>query len=150
METPYTLTQIDTRDADAVCAVVVAIGEELYGDEASSDRVRELFQDVTDIFEGRLEYFQKMDTVYHNLEHTLQATLCWVRMLRNYQLYSERAKITADFFQMGLVAVLLHDIGYLKEEHDEYGTGAKFTFVHERRSCELAQIYLAELGKAGD
>jgi len=45
-------------------------------------------------------------------------------------------------FENGLHALLLHDIGYLKEKGDNQGSGAKFTFMHVQRSCELADLYL--------
>jgi hypothetical protein len=44
------------------------------------------------------------------------------------------------------MAVLLHDSGYLKETNDTTGTGAKYTIVHERRSCEFARQYLPRMG----
>lgn len=139
---------VDTRDPISVCAAVIQLGRELYPREVERERIERLFDDVTGIFEGRLAYFQRMDAAYHNLEHTLQAVLCWSRILHGYQRHTTGPRISGDFFHLGLVAVLLHDIGYLKEEYDEHGTGAKFTLVHERRSCELAQIFLAQRGWA--
>jgi hypothetical protein len=44
------------------------------------------------------------------------------------------------------MAALLHDSGYLKVNGDLEGTGAKYTFVHERRSCEFARDYLPRMG----
>ena len=44
------------------------------------------------------------------------------------------------------MAALLHDIGFLKRPDDLEGTGAKYTFVHERRSADIARSYLPSLG----
>lgn len=146
MVSPYTLYDVNTRDSHAVGEAVWEIEKQLFGEAARYETTLGWFETVAGMFAGELRYFQKMDTYYHNLEHTLQATLCWARILRGYHLHSRKAMVSHEFFHLGLLAVLLHDIGYLKEEHDEIGTGAKFTFVHERRSCELAQIYLSGLG----
>lgn len=142
----YTLHEVDTRDSEAVCAVVVALEKGLFSSEATPEATEAVFHEVVQIFDGHLPFFQRIDTVYHNLEHTLQATLCWARIFRGYRENGGSPQLTHAHFRLGLASVLLHDLGYLKEEHDELGTGAKFTFVHERRSCELAQIYLSERG----
>jgi len=44
--------------------------------------------------------------------------------------------------------VLLHDTGYLKLHSDRKGTGAKYTFCHVQRSCDMAARYLPSLGFA--
>lgn len=137
---------IDTSDMRAVAEAVCEIEQGLFPQQADPDSLRALFAEVSGMFNGRFACFQAMDTPYHDFEHTLQATLCWTQLAANYQLRANRMKISHEFFRIGLVAILLHDIGYLKEENDEHGTGAKFTFVHERRSCELAHICLSANG----
>ena len=87
-----------------------------------------------------------MDTKYHDLEHTLQATLCWVRMMTNRHRLKAEPAMSARDFQIGFMAILNHDIGYLKEASDVGGTGAKYTFVHEKRSCEIMGVMLKEQG----
>ncbi len=49
-------------------------------------------------------------------------------------------------FELGLLAILLHDTGYLKKRDDTEGTGAKYTVVHVRRSAEFAAQLLSEKG----
>lgn len=137
---------IDTTRVDTVAEAVARIEATLFPEENDAGAIRSLFAEVEGMFAGRFACFQAMDTPYHDFEHTLQATLCWAQIAANYQQRVSRMKITPEFFRIGLVAVLLHDIGYLKEEDDEHGTGAKFTFVHERRSCELAHICLSANG----
>ncbi|MEP2777660.1 MAG: HD domain-containing protein [Luteolibacter sp.] len=48
--------------------------------------------------------------------------------------------------ELAILSALLHDTGFLKETGDDTGTGAKYTFVHEKRSCIFASKYLPELG----
>ncbi|HKI69761.1 MAG TPA: hypothetical protein VKA67_09240, partial [Verrucomicrobiae bacterium] len=46
--------------------------------------------------------------------------------------------------QLGLLAMLLHDTGYLKKREDIEGTGAKYTITHVTRSAEFAAELLGE------
>jgi hypothetical protein len=45
-----------------------------------------------------------------------------------------------------VLAILLHDTGYLKKRNDTQGSGAKFTPTHVRRSVEFAVVALAKEG----
>ena len=38
--------------------------------------------------------------------------------------------------------MLFHDIGYLKTVDDTQGSGAKYTHLHEQRSCDFARTFL--------
>ncbi len=141
----YSLDDLNTRDIAAVSSAVVEIQQDIFP-VADSRLVSEVLRDTESLFEGSYWDYQGMDTVYHDLEHTLQATLCWIRIMANRHLLEVEPVMTPHSFICGLFAVLLHDIGYLKEAGDNIGTGAKYTFVHEHRSCDLAELYLTEKG----
>jgi hypothetical protein len=49
-------------------------------------------------------------------------------------------------FKLGLLAILLHDTGYLKTRDDIEGTGAKYTLIHVNGSAEFAATLLGEKG----
>ncbi len=138
----------DTASPHAVATALAAIEKRLFPAEAEAEALHHLVSEVEAMFEGRFAFFQAMDTPYHDFEHTLQATLCWAQLALGYARSGRRPQLTHEFFRIGLVAILLHDIGYLKDETDEHGTGAKFTAVHERRSCELAHVCLSANGWA--
>jgi len=53
-------------------------------------------------------------------------------------------------FDLALLAILLHDTGYLKKKSDREGTGAKYTLVHVARSVAFAEEFLAEHGYIAD
>ncbi len=139
----YTLEDVDTRYYKVVAIEVLSLHQRCFPD-ADGSYIIPLFDDIQGMFAGEYKNYQAMDTIYHDLEHTLQATLCWVRLMANRHLINIEPVITAKEFQIGLTAILFHDIGYLKEKGDRDGTGAKYTFVHERRSCEIVDIYLSE------
>ena len=41
-------------------------------------------------------------------------------------------------FEFGMLAILMHDTGYLKKRGDNEGTGAKYTLTHVDRSIQFA------------
>jgi hypothetical protein len=49
-------------------------------------------------------------------------------------------------FHLGLLAILLHDTGYLKTHGDTQGTGAKYTLTHVERSADFATRLLGDKG----
>ncbi len=136
---------IDTKNTAAVVKAVKDAFTDI-GSEASHPLVARLFQDVQDMFEGNYAGYQSIDMQYHNFEHTLQATLCLIHILHGRSRTVDRPVITARTWELGVMAALLHDSGYLKINGDLGGTGAKYTFVHERRSCEFARDYLPRMG----
>jgi hypothetical protein len=108
--------------------------------------IDEHMEAIEGLFAGRHPEYQAMDTAYHDLAHTLQATLCLAELLHNRHLAGATPRIDADDFRRALIAVLFHDIGYLKTRDDTAGSGAKYTHMHEKRSCAFVRTYLAELG----
>jgi hypothetical protein len=61
-----------------------------------------------------------------------------------------RPPLTQRYFELGLLAILLHDTGYLKKRDDTQGTGAKYTAVHVNRSMDFAAKLLAKKKFTGD
>jgi predicted metal-dependent HD superfamily phosphohydrolase len=141
------LPDVDTKDRDAVRTEVARIYQQLFPG-TSPKFIDDAFQWVTDAFEGRFDGYQSIDAKYHDLEHTLQGTLAFARLLKGYSDARARPELTRRAFELGLLAILLHDTGYLKERSDVEGTGAKYTFVHVSRSAEFAKKLLSEKGLA--
>ncbi len=136
---------VDTKSPPSVLqAIKVAFAG--IGAEASFPLLDRLFSDLTDMFEGRYAGYQAIDMQYHDFEHTLQATLCIVHLLEGRSRTSDRPVLVARDWELAVMAALLHDSGYLKVNDDKVGTGAKYTFVHERRSCDFCRDYLPRMG----
>jgi len=142
MVPPHT---INTKSPLAVAAMVKAAFADI-GSEASFPLIDRLFSDVTDMFEGRYPGYRAIDMFYHDYEHTLQATVCLTHILQGRSRSPDKPVLKPRDWELAIMAVLLHDSGYLKEKDDVTGTGAKYTIVHERRSCEFARQYLPRMG----
>jgi hypothetical protein len=108
--------------------------------------IAQYMQATENLFEGLDPAYQPMDTAYHDISHTLQATLCLSELLSNRHYEKAEPQISAHDFKRTLLAILFHDIGYLKTRDDTEGTGAKYTNVHEKRSAKVAREYLQGRG----
>ena len=134
-----------TRNPSAVEAEAQSVYVSLFpnGDRSFVPRV---FGWASQCFSGKYQDYQAVDARYHDFEHTLQGTLCMVRLLRGRHLAAVEPKFTQRMFELGLLAILLHDTGYLKKRDDTQGTGAKYTVIHVRRSAEFAAHLLTGKG----
>lgn len=142
---PYSIGEPDTRDTTAVIDAISEIFHSTYP-ASEPQLLGSLFEDVNEMFSGNYKHYGEVTTEYHNREHTFQAALCVARLMQGRQQSAEQPQLESHHFLLGLTGALLHDIGYLKEETDTTGTGAKYTLEHERRSAAMARVYLAEQG----
>ena len=136
---------VSTKNPKSVQAEVLAAYRSMFpeGDPLFVPRV---FGWALQCFLGEYRDYQAVDARYHDFEHTLQGTLCMVRLLRGRHFAAAEPILTQRMFELGLLAILLHDTGYLKKRDDGEGTGAKYTVVHVRRSAEFAGQLLGEKG----
>jgi len=110
------------------------------------ETIKAVFNDLMDLFSGNMKGYLKCDTGYHDIKHTLQVLPPFIGILDGWNKSKKRPKIPKDLFDRGIIAVLLHDTGYIKTDNDLEGTGAKYTFVHTQRSADFAISYLSKKG----
>jgi hypothetical protein len=134
-----------TRDPTAVEVEVQSAYLSMFPD-GSQMFVPQIFGWVIDCFTGQYEDYQPIDAQYHDFEHTLQGALCMARILAGHHRAKAQPVVTRRMFELGMVAILFHDTGYLKKKGDDEGTGAKYTVVHVRRSADFAAELLAKKG----
>src|SRR5436309_12124591 len=136
---------VTTKDPAAVQAEVGAAYAAMF---PGSDRlfVSRAFAWASECFSGRYQDYQAVDARYHDFEHTLQGTLCMARLLLSRHIADARPSLTQPIVELGILAILLHDTGYLKKRDDTIGTGAKYTVVHVPRSADFAAHLLADKG----
>lgn len=136
---------VDTKSAPAVASFVEAKFTRMHAG-ASLKWLKTIFRDIESMFAGRHPDYSAVDLRYHDLEHTLQATVCLVMLLEGRHAAGAEPRLDARQVELAVAAVLLHDSGYLKLRSDKDGTGAKYTFCHILRSCSFAASYLPILG----
>jgi hypothetical protein len=136
---------VDTRNPAAVEREVQAAYQTMFpGSEPAF--VPTAFGWLNQAFAGAYADFQPIDAHYHDLEHTLQGALCMARLLQARQQALARPLLTQRMFELGLLAMMFHDTGYLKRKDDPGGTGAKYTLTHVARSVSFAEEFLGPKG----
>ena len=113
---------------------------------APSTLIESVAELIDTLFAGKQPDYQKADLEYHNLEHTLLATQCFIDLAAGRREHGAVPVFTHRDFSLGCAAILMHDIGYLKKRNDLTGTGAKYTTSHVERSCAMAAWFLPDMG----
>ncbi len=134
-----------TLTQETILEDIRIICEQNYSDSDVS-LVERVLNDVVDLFNGRRTGYQPCDTEYHDLTHTFQTIPPFVGTIDGWNKGGGIPRISKQYFDYGTIAVLLHDTGYIKEEGDDEGTGAKYTFIHMERSVDFARQYLKGIG----
>jgi hypothetical protein len=100
-------------------------------------KIENAFNNIIMLFKGNFKGYRACNTEYHDLKHTHDAFLATARLIdgKNISggLYSGSKAVNL------LLAALLHDTGYIQDDSDTDGTGAKYTAVHVKRSIEFTE-----------
>ena len=110
--------------------------------------VQDVFKDVVKLFGGKYPGYRACNTWYHDLKHTTACLLAMARLIHGG--YVQGTVVAERDAALGLIAALLHDVGYIQTAEDDGGTGAKYTLVHVDRSIEFTKIYFAEHGYSSE
>ena len=104
--------------------------------------INKSYRNIKKLFEGKFPGYKACNTEYHNLNHTLDAFLATSRLIYGYNLEEEK-KMPLDLTIDLLISSMFHDTGYIQEEWDNAGTGAKYTKTHIGRSIAfLDEVHL--------
>lgn len=107
-------------------------------------RIKAVYQDIVSLFKGAYPGYRKCNTGYHDLPHTEDCLLQMARLIHGAQInglpFSDRG------INLGIIAALMHDSGYIQSEEEKSGTGAQHTLLHIERSIDFMQQYFASRG----
>jgi hypothetical protein len=142
----------NTVQVSSVSAVRRAV-EELFTQTwpgVSTERLAAAFADFERLFNGQFPGYLGCDTVYHDVQHTLDDTLAMARLLAGYERsHSPDQRLGADRGLLGIVVALFHDAGYIRQTDDTvHRNGAEFTRTHVGRSARFLARYLPTIGMA--
>ncbi len=138
---------VDTTSLNSVQQRVGQAYKNLYPN-GNQSFIQWAFDLARSCFEGRRVGYLPIDARYHDWEHTLQGTLAFATLLEGRVEANAGPKLHQEIGELGFLAILLHDSGYLKRVNDSEGTGAKYTFTHVHRSCDFAEDLLRDQGYA--
>lgn len=102
------------------------------------------FEDFRRLFQGELDGYVGCDTIYHDMQHSLDVTLAMARILGGQELAApEQEKMGPELFLVGIVSALFHDSGYIrKTTEDKLANGAQYTKSHVTRSARFIEAYM--------
>jgi hypothetical protein len=138
---------VQVSSAQAVAEAVHDIFTRLYPG-ASWQPLRRAFQDFDDLFYGRMPGYLGCDTVYHDVQHTLDGVLALARLIEGHEKSEPVAgQLGPGRATVGLITILLHDSGYIRHASDEgHLNGAEFTLSHVSRSAQFIDRYMSQAG----
>lgn len=98
------------------------------------------------LYDGRFPGYLACAAEYHDYAHTVSVFAAASRLLDGCALAGMgiQPEVASDV----LIAALLHDSGYIREEGDVSGTGAQYTRVHVDRSSAFALREASAFGLA--
>jgi len=120
--------------------------------DISFDELWVAFHDFERLFTGRLPGYAGCDTVYHDIQHSLDVTLAMARLLVGYErTVSQADRLGPDRAVLGVIVALFHDAGYIRDTADQkYRNGAEVTKSHVSRSAAWLQRYLPQIGMVNE
>jgi hypothetical protein len=114
----------------------------------SFERVAVAFEEFDKLFTGRMPGYHGVDTVYHDLQHSLDMTLAMARMMVGYEgSVAPGERFGVERAVMAIAVSLFHDAGYIRESDDAtHRNGAEFTLYHVTRSARFIARFLPAIG----
>ncbi|HEX4973175.1 MAG TPA: hypothetical protein VFV69_19180, partial [Steroidobacteraceae bacterium] len=114
------------------------------------DRVESAFRDFERLFNGQFPGYYGCDTVYHDLQHSLDGTLAVARLIVSFdRTHLADERLGPERAIVGVVTALFHDAGYIRQTDDQtHRNGAEFTLSHVSRSAHFIGRYLPTIGMA--
>ena len=138
---------VQVSSTETVRASVKDIFEQLYP-EGEFEPLTTVFEDFRRLFEGDYPGYRGCDTVYHDLQHTLDITLALIRLIGGYERAHTDAPLGAENTKLALITALFHDSGYILRDDDDRINGAEYTRTHVTRGAQFMTEYLPTVGLA--
>ena len=138
---------LEMNSSEAELNEVKTILHLIYPDFDDSD-IASAFSLTIKLFKGNYPGYRACNTEYHDIHHTVDTFLAMARLIHGAVL--EGVGLTERQIIQGLISALLHDVGYIQEEHDREGTGSKYTADHVQRSMDFVLRHGAEFRLSDD
>ena len=106
--------------------------------------IEDAFKSMRLLYQGKYEGYSECNTNFHDFQHTLDCFMAMARLLHG-------AEVSGTHFDkknaaLGLIAAIMHDAGYIPQEGEIGGTGARFARTHVFRSSMFLKKYFAKNG----
>lgn len=103
-----------------------------------------VFNDVVNLYNGTYPGYRPCSTHYHDLKHMTDGLLALTSLINGA--HAAGVSFREKQVTLALIAIMLHEAGYIQRDDDTTGTGAKYTLVRLERTQEFVQQYFADNG----
>jgi hypothetical protein len=110
--------------------------------EFDFSQFEQVFHNILELFSGNYPGYRRCNTLYHDLNHTMDCLLVTAKLIHGASLNGVR--FGKKEVNLGLISALMHDTGYIQAIDDKTGTGAKYTICHIQRSIEFMKQYFQD------
>ncbi len=100
-----------------------------------------VFKDMVNLYSGAYPGYRHCTTPYHDLKHMTGGLLALSSLIHGA--HASGVSHRERHVTLALIAMLLHETGYIQREDDTTGTGAKYTLVRLNRTMEFVDQYFA-------
>jgi hypothetical protein len=139
--------QIQVTEPASVASHVIRLYTETYGSSGSTRVLARAFNDFARLFRGKYPGYRACDTLYHDMQHTLDVTLTMARLINGHEQQHPQNTLGQARFTLGIIIALFHDSGYIRKNNDHNAmNGAVYTLTHVTRSGEFLKEYLLRIG----
>ena len=122
---------VNQKDPTEIKKYVTRVFSYYYNNEDFNE-VENCYEKIKQLFHGNFPGYKACNTKYHNFFHTLDTFFTTAVLIDGYNI--GKYVLPVDLVKNLLNAALLHDVGYIQEDKDYSGTGAKYTQTHVLRS----------------
>ncbi|TNF98332.1 MAG: hypothetical protein EP297_08325 [Gammaproteobacteria bacterium] len=117
---------------------------------ASFKPIHDAFEVFNQLFTGQYPGYHPCDTLYHDIQHSLDVTLGAARLIDGYdKSHKGKGSLGSQRAAMGIITALFHDAGYIRKLRDnKHVNGAEYTKIHVTRSGAFLKKIMPEIGMA--
>jgi hypothetical protein len=98
-----------------------------------------VFKDVVNLYNGNYPGYRQCSTHYHDLKHMTDGLLALASLINGA--HASGVSFRERQVTLALIAIMLHESGYIQRDDDTTGTGAKYTLVRLERTLEFVNQY---------
>ncbi|MCG6908912.1 MAG: hypothetical protein LJE94_02170 [Deltaproteobacteria bacterium] len=135
---------VDMNNPASVLEEIKTIVRSIDAGYGEIEKLERAFQDILRLFNGHYPGYRKCNTPYHDLNHTTDTVLAMARLIHGARLSGFLLK--SRDITLGLIAALMHDVGYIQRDSESEGTGARFSQVHIPRGIAFMRTYMRRKG----
>jgi hypothetical protein len=106
--------------------------------------IEDAFKSMRILYQGKYEGYSECNTDFHDFQHAMDCFMAMARLLHGAEVGGTR--FDAKNAALGLITAIMHDTGYIPQEGEIGGTGARFSRTHTFRSSQFLKKYFAENG----